>query len=62
MTYRLIKGPNNIVGSTFASVQEGNVLTFIDGTVFVIEQIFASPDGQTLIASSKDSHLTFKLE
>ena len=63
MTYKLIKCADPTkVGTTFEAIEVGNVLTFMDGTAFVIEDIYASKDNKTLIAVSNSSQLTFELE
>ena len=63
MTYKLIKCADPTkVGITFEAIEVGNVLTFMDGTAFVIEDIYASKDNKTLIAVSNSSQLTFELE
>lgn len=63
MKYVLTKSPvKSHIGLYFNSIESGQVLTFQDGSVFVIEDIFKSSDGTTLIATTKETQLTFILE
>jgi len=61
--YRLIISPNpTLIGALQASIEEGHILTFPDGTVFCIKHVFRTKDDKRLIASNDEYQLTFELE
>ncbi len=61
--YTIIKSPKKSdIGRQVYSVDPKQVLTFEDGTVLVIEEIFKSGDGNTVIASTDQYQITLKLE
>jgi len=50
------------VGDTLDVVEEGQIITFPDGDVVTVEKIFASGDGNTLIATGTNYTMTLQKE
>lgn len=63
MTYRITRTTdNNHIGEVFPTVQVGNVLTFADGDVVAIDQVFVNDDGSQVIAANPNYQITFVKE
>lgn len=58
--YIISKSPiSEHIGTRFTSVDPDQILTFVDGTVLVVKDIFSSQDGLTVIANTSDYQLIF---
>jgi len=63
MPWRIIKTTDGQhVGTTLAAVQAGDIVTFEDGDVVAIDQIFLSQDGTQMVAAGANYQMTLKQE
>ena len=63
MTWRITQTiDGDHVGETLDVIEEGQIITFPDGDVVTVEQVFASGDGNTLIATGTNYSMTLTKE
>ena len=63
MTWRIVQTTDNQhLGTTFENVEEGQILTFQDGDVVPVNQIFLSKDGQSMVACGPNYQMTLVKE
>lgn len=62
--YKLISSTNPAIplNDVFVGIEKGNILTFYDGTVVEISEVFRSDSSDVVLAEAKDCHLTFIVE
>jgi hypothetical protein len=63
MPYRIIKTTDNQhIGTVLEYIEEGQVVTFSDGDVVPVQQIFTADDGNTLLACGVNYQMTLVKE
>jgi Holliday junction resolvasome RuvABC endonuclease subunit len=53
---------NQHIGTRLENVEKGQVVTFDDGDVVAVNQIFVSEDGQSMVASGPNYQMTLVQE
>lgn len=63
MTYRVTKTTDGQhLGAVVETVEAGNIVTFEDGDVISIDEVFSKDEGMTLIAVSANYQMTLTKE